>query len=213
MTENKVQLIAMICTYLRENPSLITSSKKLTVTGPDPVPFEIASGIVIQRGGLTNHHEETDVIVVNQAVNAAKGGASSIKVVADDTDVFVLLVYFYWKEQLTNNVVMSSTSSRRMIDVKETVAKHKKIIPDIVAAHSLSGCDSVSVMHGNGKGTALKVLRAGHQLKVIGQQNASLTSVFTEAFNFVAACYGYPKEDNINALRFTVWSAKWQTAS
>ena len=66
----------------------------------------------------------------------------------------------------------------------------------------------MSGLHGIGKGTALKVLRAGHTLKLLGQEDASITSVFTEANSFLAACYGYPQEANMNELRFAIWSSK-----
>ena len=56
----------------------------------------------------------------------------------------------------------------------------------------------MSGLHGIGEGTALKVLRVEHTLKLLGQENASITSVFTEANSFVAACYGYPQEANMN---------------
>ena len=49
--------------YINDHPPVIRSSKTLVFTGPDPVPFEIAKGVVINRGDLINHHEEADVII------------------------------------------------------------------------------------------------------------------------------------------------------
>ena len=113
-------------------------------------------------------HEEADVILVNQAVHAAKIGVSGVKVIADDTDIFVLLLHFYLQENLSCDFVMASTSSRKLIDIKETVAKHKNVISNIVSAHALSGCDTVSGLYGIGKSTVFKVLKAGKQLKLLG---------------------------------------------
>ena len=144
-TNNKIQLISLICNYIQDQPSLLAKSKKkLIVTGMDPTPFEICKGLIIQRGDLQNMHEEADVILVNQAVHAAKIGVSGVKVIADDTDIFVLLLHFYLQENLSCDFVMASTSSRKLIDIKETVAKHKNVISNIVSAHALSGCDTVS---------------------------------------------------------------------
>ena len=164
--------------------------------------------MVIQRKDLENHHEEADVIIVNQAVHSARCGSSAIRVVSDDTDVFVLLCHFYLEEKLTCDLVMASTSTRRLIDVRETVQKHKDILPDLMAAHSLSGCDTVSGMYGIGKGKVIKVLRSGTNLRLLGKENVPVKDLLTEAYEFVAACYGYPKEDNVEELRFKVWSVK-----
>ena len=60
VTKNKVQLIQILCMYINDHLSDIRSSKTLVVTGPDPVPFEIAKGVVINRGDLINHHEEAE---------------------------------------------------------------------------------------------------------------------------------------------------------
>ena len=35
-----------------------------------------------------------------------------------------------------------------------------------------------------------------------------MKSLLTEAFEFVAAFYGYPKADNVDELRFKVWCVK-----
>ena len=65
-TNNKIQLISLICNYIQDQPSLLAKSKKkFNVTGMDPTPFEIYKGLIIQRGDLQNMHEEADMILVN----------------------------------------------------------------------------------------------------------------------------------------------------
>ena len=206
---NKIQLISLICNYIQDQPSLLAKSKKkLIVTGMDPTPFEICKGLIIQRGDLQNMHEEADVILVNQAVHAAKIGVSGVKVIADETDIFVLLLHFYLQENLSCDFVMASTSSRKLIDIKETVAKHKNVISNIVSAHALSGCDTVSGFYGIGKSTVFKVLKAGKQLKLLGDSDTPLTCLYNESARFLSSCYGYPDEENMETLRFRVWSNK-----
>ena len=55
--------------------------------------------------------------------------------ISDDTDVFVLLIH-----------------------IGETVKKHIDIVPYILAAHGISGCDTVAKYHGIGKKTVIKKL-------------------------------------------------------
>ena len=69
---------------------------------------------------------------------------------------------------------MASTSSRKLIDIKETVAKHKNVISNIVSAHALSGCDTVSGLYSIGKSTVVKILKAGKQLKLLGDPDTIL---------------------------------------
>lgn len=64
--------------------------------------------------------------------------------------------------QVTRNLVMSGTSSKRKCaNVKATAEKHIDIFNNVLPAHVLSGCDTVSSLWGTGKGTVLKVLKSG----------------------------------------------------
>ena len=83
-------------------------------------------------------------------------------VVADDTDVFALLVHFRHASLIGNPVfIQSPKKERTVIDIDATVEKNFSIIPGLLAAHALTGCDTVASYYGIGKGTALKVLREG----------------------------------------------------
>jgi len=79
--------------------------------------------------------------------------------VADDTDVFLLLLYYCNKGDITCKVLMT-IEGRSFLDIKAPVETHKQVIPDLLAAHALTGCDTVASSHGIGKMTALKVLRS-----------------------------------------------------
>ena len=57
---------------------------------------------------------------------------------------------------------MEATSSeRKSVDIKATVQNCKTIVPYLLAAHGLTGCDTVAKLHGFGKGTAIKKLKEG----------------------------------------------------
>ncbi len=143
VTQNKVQLINLICVYLREGQPLLPRNRQLVVTGTEPTPVEICDGSIKERPDIRTTHEEADVIIIQQVVHLAKSGKNSIRVVADDTDVFVLLLYYYNMEQLTCDMVMIGTSSgRKCADIKATVDKHIDIIDNVLPAHVLSGCDT-----------------------------------------------------------------------
>ena len=50
------------------------------------------------------------------------------------------------------------------------------------------------------------MLRSGKSLKKLGGMPEQMAEVVAEATKFIAACYGYPSEDNMTSLRYAVWS-------
>jgi hypothetical protein len=105
-------------------------------------------------------------VIVQQVVHLAATGANSIRVVVDDIDIFVLLLYYYVMKQLTCNIVMTGTiRGRTSVDIKATAEKHGQMIPHLLAAHVILGCDTVAYMWGIGKVKVLKALTAGNHLK------------------------------------------------
>ena len=210
VTENKVQLISIICKYLSKNRHLLPhNGRSLVVTGGEPTPIELCNGIMTERPDLRTSHEEADVIIIQQVVHLAETGKKTINVIADDTDVFVLLAHFYRERQLTCNLVMTGTSATRSsVDIKATVETHADIIGDLLPAHVLSGCDTVSYLWGIGKGTVVKILKSKKTLRKLGNLEEQMPNVMCEATKFIAACYGFPLEDNMTSLRYVVWSSK-----
>ena len=113
------------------------------------------------------------------------------RVISDDTDVFVLLLHFFKSESLTCDLVMFGTChSRTSVDIKATAQKCADFVSEILAAHVVSGCDTVSYMWGIGKGTVVKCLMGGYQLKNLGHLDSDFSDVISEATSFLAACYG-----------------------
>ena len=87
----------------------------------------------------------------------------------------------------------SPIKERIVIDICATVEKHRAIIPTLLAGHALSGCDTVAVCFGIGKGKMLKVLNTGLPLDMIGNIEADWSDVMKQATKFTAACYGKSK--------------------
>lgn len=98
VTENKKQLINIICQHLQGDAGFIIKHK-LVITSQDGTPVQLGpGGVPIQRHDMATSHEEADVIIVQQAIMLADEGRS-IRVLADDTDVYVLLLHISTKSK------------------------------------------------------------------------------------------------------------------
>ncbi|KAJ8018705.1 hypothetical protein HOLleu_43161 [Holothuria leucospilota] len=211
VTQNKKQLIDMICKDLKNDTDFITKHK-LVITGEDETPVEInPGGIVIQRRDMSTTHEEADNIIVQQAIKFAADEQKTVRVLADDTDVFILLLHHYQQQALTTKMVMESPiKERAVIDIPATVGKFGDIIPAMLAGHALTGCDTVGAYFGIGKGTMLKVLKRNERLPLdlIGTVDADWQDVISQATAFVATCYGQPTATSMTEARINVWTAR-----
>ena len=210
VTANKQQLISIICTNIINDEKFHlshTSRNKLVITGSSNTPTEICKGVVIQRRDISTSHEEADNIIAQQAVMCAKHQSGTTVVVADDTDVFILLLYHYLQENLTCPLFMTSPIQQRaVIDIKATVHVHHSVIPNLLAAHALLGCDTVASYFGIGKGTVLKTLVAcPDSLTMLGCLEAQLCDVIDQSTKFVGNCYSSKvKEKSMSSIRYKI---------
>ena len=181
VSSNKGQLIDLILTELIYHKDMLIG--KLMITGNDPVPIQINQGVVSRRDDMTITHEEADTLIIRQVVSV---GAANVLVVADDTDVVVLLCHFVFNGDIIGHVMMvSPIRGRTVIDINENVDKNREIMGDLLAAHGLTGCDTVATYHGIGKGVALKVLRSESlSLSNVGDMTLSVdTTVYLSGPN------------------------------
>ena len=165
---------------------------KLVIKGQDCTPIEISpGGVVIRREDLKKSHEEADTILVAHAIYAAKEEGKNVVVVADDTDVYILLLYYCHAESLTIPMKLQSPQSgRAVIDIAATVQKLKDIISELLPAHALSGCDTVAMCHGIGKGKMLKVVQSRCSLSLLGDVHAHIMEdIMKQATAFMCKCY------------------------
>ena len=190
-----MQLIELICKdIMTHSHLLIFTTKKLVITGAGPVPVEINPGsIIIHRKDMKTMQEEADTMTVQQVADVKPKKAL---LVADDTDVFVLLLHFCCKEDIpasTSVLMVSPIHGRSIIDINATVNQDLDIIPNLLAAHGLTGCDSVAPYFGIGKSVALNVLRSGvHSLSFISDTNCTLSDM-SQATPYILACYRQTK--------------------
>ena len=212
MTENKKQLINILCEELQTDKDFIDSfSHEHTplITGEGD-PVEITRGRVIPRPDISTSHEEADNIIIQQTFMAVEQGAECLSVMADDTDVYILLLHYYNQKELNIPMFMESpVHGRQTIDIRATAKVHANILPNLLAAHGLSGCDTVAPYYGIGKMKILATLKQGnHSLRCIGDSNANLPDVVKQATSFMLACYGVPKLDSMTQARAILWKTR-----
>lgn len=101
---------------------------------------------------------------------------------------------------------MEGTSSQRqVIDIGMTVQKHCEIITYLLAAHALSGCDTVSHLYGIGKQTVVRVLQKGLKLSKVGQIGTDMHDIIDESTTFIASCYGSSITGSMSDIRYRMW--------
>ncbi|KAG0693693.1 hypothetical protein GWK47_027412 [Chionoecetes opilio] len=160
---------------------------------------------------LASTHEEADILITQQAIHLAKEDPNShVRVVCDDTDVFALFVYYYLSEKLQSSLTMQSPiMGRSCIDVKETTCKHSAIVPELLALHALTGCDSVAATYGIGKTKAIAVARKGYTLDQLGKPLANIVEVTEQATAFMGACYGITTStSSMTKIHQKLWAQK-----
>ena len=75
-----------------------------------------------------------------------------------------------------------------MIDINATVDLRRDIIPYLLPAHGLTGCDTVATYFGILNAAALKVLTSGvHALTYVGETSRILSEITAQATPFILA--------------------------
>ena len=76
--------------------------------------------------------------------------------------MFLMLIKFRYDDNLPEKMYMISAKSHCLvIDIDVTVIANRDILPCLLEAYVLSGCDSVCACYGIGKGTVISTLRNG----------------------------------------------------
>ena len=161
---NKKQLINLLIVSLK-SMKLPNVNRKLIITGPEPIPFEITINGVIFRDDLKTFHEEADTIIVSQMLSMVNAGYKRIQVLCEDSDVFLLLLYHYQESELHKkdiDVIMQyPATSAKAISIRNTIESlSPTMVSSLLSAHALTGCDTVPQMYGIVKKAAIKLLNA-----------------------------------------------------
>ena len=81
-------------------------------------------------------------------------------------------------------------------------------MPNLLAIHVISNCDSVPATYGIGKAIALKIPLQGYKLNILGNVTASMTQLTEEAKNFMVPFYGRKKKLSMTECRQLVGAQK-----
>ena len=217
---NKTQLIKYLVEAL-VNLELPNSNKKLIVTGSDPIPLEVTIGGLTRREDLQTYHEEADTIMVLQMLAMVEAGYTQIEIISDDTDVFILLLHHFNVNDLRKrlpkvDVWMNATSlSSKSVSISQTLASlPNNVSTNILEAHCLSGCDTISQMFSIGKKKVIKTLNSplNFHLQHLGDTDPNLqwSVIENECVPFVCTLYGMKAGVSIplSEMRYEKWLAK-----
>ena len=91
---------------------------------------------------------------------AIEQGAECLYVMAD---VYNLLLHYYNQKELNISMFMEFYVHRiQTIDIRATAKGHANILPNLLASHGLSGCDTVAPGYVTGKMKIFKTLKQGN---------------------------------------------------
>ena len=163
-TENKKELISQLCLIDESIPMI-----------GDECPFG---------------HEEADVNIIAYIYTLIKQGKRKFQVNADDNDIFVLLMYFLSKWKLPDVSIQLRKFDGTLIDINKSVDQFDAC-SSLLAAHALSGCDTVSYPFKKGKVSAINLIkRQKLALDSLGDHTAQNNVVLHQGKSFICSLYG-----------------------
>ncbi len=156
-----------------------------------------------------NRHEEADCVIISYVASLIQQHYKHIHVVSDDTDVFALLVFFCWKWQTTAQIGMKKFDAR-VIEHQRHDAKLGPKSSQLLAAHAISGCDTVSFMFGKGKASAVSTMISHDTgLEQLGETDVSLDDIIRVGHRFVGMLYkAKGNTTSMNELRNSMFTSK-----
>ena len=130
-----------------------------------------------------------------------------VKVICDDTDVFVLLTVYVFQQVSKSKVLVLSAKAfgtgLSLIDINETAKKHAEILPSLIDAHTLSGCDFVLKLYGAGKKAVINHVKDQNlSLSSLGNTAGSLANVFAESPKLILSYYGIQNTNNLSEVTY-----------
>lgn len=186
VSENKVKLISLLKEHIVKNASILNGN--LFITANESTPLQICGGCATPRHDKVVRHDEADTAIVHQLVSSESQKAL---ILADDTDIFALLCHFVNIKELSVLVHMASMKSINnfsrvtdtLISINASVAKNKDLMHGLLAAHALTGCDTVASYHGIGKLKMLKSLETA-QLDALGWYKQYGNSILLNNYHY-----------------------------
>ena len=106
--------------------------------------------------------------------------------------------------------MVSPIQGQNVLDINAAAEEHSSIVPDLLATHGLTGCDTVASYFGVSKVAALKVLRHDQRsLNLLGNTGGPpFSEVVEQATHFMLACYGQQRCHSMTEARQQMWFSK-----
>ena len=157
---------------------------------------------------------DADVDIVAAALHQASTSSGPIAVVANDTDILVMLgfhltaamsdILFVWETRSKGSVMHKCISVEK---VQNNLGE--KACQQLLTAHALGGCDTVSAIFGHGKGSILKQIVSNqdstHCTDVLHDKNASVSAVSKAGCLLLSLVYGGKLDDHLNKIRYNAY--------
>ena len=77
--------------------------------------------------------------------------------------------------------MQATSDERNVVHTQSLLSDCQNIIDSILAAHALSGCDTVAPFFGVQKATIVSKLSAGKELKLLGEYGAHMEDILSES--------------------------------
>ncbi|KAK3709221.1 hypothetical protein QZH41_004579 [Actinostola sp. cb2023] len=176
----------------------------------------------LQAARCTSAHAvgDADLLIVQTAVESARYTTTAL--VGDDTDLLVLLC-FHADMEMHDLFFMPeprhrSTKPRRIWNIKETkLALGPSVCANILFVHAILGCDTISRVHGLGKGVALKKVADNAEFRdqalVFIHSAASREDVIKAGEKALVCLYNGKVDENLDFLRYTRFWQKVATGT
>ena len=124
--------------------------------------FNLGCGVTVDSidDGVFGH-DEADITIISYMLQASYDGCHVVRVLSDDTDIFVLLVYWTWRCDLQDRLAVQMEKwDGVVLDVNATCAHlGSTVCSQLLGAHAITGCDTVSYPFGKGKASMLKTVK------------------------------------------------------
>ena len=176
-----------------------------------------------ERDDLKTFQEEADTIIVSQMLSMVNEGFNSIQVICADTDVFVLLLHYFGKNNLRHrlppvDILMqnpaTTTKAISILNTFDSLQPH--VVSSLLAAHALSGCDTVPQMFGIAKKKVINLLKSnrGREISLVlnylGNTDPQLPwgSIEEDSIKFIQSLYGQKCNKPLSEMHYEKWMEK-----
>ena len=107
---------------------------------------------------------------------------------------------------------MKSPVGREAVDIRATYLKNRDIVPNLLAVHGMTGCDTVAQYHTIAKTKAVNDM-TDCNLVLLGNVHAPRSSILKQATKLIAKCYGISSDcETMTECRLKVWAKRVGTA-